>query len=72
MYILDQIWPFWAKNPNFTEGSKSFDTHVTEKPPRQFWAKFGCFWAKNSFFWVDGVKLLVSSYQGTNETPFLC
>ena len=32
----------------------------------QFWAKFGSFWAKNPFFFGGGVKLLVSSYQGTN------
>ena len=37
----------------------------------QFWTKFGRFWAK-TIFWANGVKLLVSSYQGTNETPFLC
>ena len=34
MHILDQTWPFWAKNPNLKGGSKSFGTHVTEKPPR--------------------------------------
>ena len=38
----------------------------------QFWAKFGCFLAKNPIFWGEGVKLLVPSYQETNETPFLC
>ena len=37
----------------------------------QLWAKFGYFWAKKPFL-GDGVKLLVSSYQGINETPFLC
>ena len=37
----------------------------------QFWAKFGRFLAKKTIFWGDGVKLLVPSYQGTNEAPFL-
>jgi len=31
---------------------------------------FGRLWCKSTF-WGDGVKLLVSSYQGTYETPFL-
>ena len=40
-------------------------------PKCQFWTKFGRFWAKNPFFRrVDGVKLLIPSYQGNNETPF--
>ena len=25
----------WAKNPNLTGESKSFGTHITEKPPKQ-------------------------------------
>ena len=34
---------FWAKNPNFSGVSKSFGTHIMEKPPRQlvcivFWS----------------------------------
>ena len=37
-----------------------------------FWAKFGRFWAKNPIFWGEGVKLLVPSYQESNETPFSC
>ena len=35
-----------------------------------FWAKFGRFGAKNPIFWGEEVKLLVPSYQETNETPF--
>ena len=34
----------------------------------QIWLFFG----QKSIFWGDGVKLLVSSYQGTNEAPFPC
>ena len=34
----------------------------------QIWPFLG----QKSIFWGDGVKLLVSSYQGTNETPFQC
>ena len=32
-----QIWPgrVWPKNPNFMRVSKSFGTHITEKPPGQ-------------------------------------
>ena len=46
MHILDKIWPFWAKNSYLTGGSKSFGTHVTEKPPRHlvcivFWSATG-------------------------------
>ena len=37
----------------------------------QFRANFGRFGAKNSFI-GGGVILLVPSYQGTNEAPFLC
>ena len=36
---------------------------------------FGQIWlflGQNSFFWGDGIKLLVQSYQETNETPFSC
>ena len=37
---------FWAKNLNLTGGSKTFGTHVTEKPPRHlvrivFWSAMG-------------------------------
>ena len=28
----------------------------------QFWAKFGRFLAKKTIFWMDGVKILVPSY----------
>ena len=37
----------------------------------RIWAEFGRFWAKIHFLggWN---KNLVSSYQGTNETPFPC
>ena len=48
----------WPKRPIF--GQKC-----------QFWAKFGHFWAK-IHFGGDGVKLFVSSYQDSNETPFSC
>ena len=53
MSVLDQIWTFWAKNPNPTGGSTSFGTHITQKPPRHLvcigllvmhWIK----WAKNA------------------------
>ena len=39
-------------------------------PKCQFLAKFGRFWAKYPIFWGQGVKLLVHSYQDSNETPF--
>ena len=34
---------FWTQSPNFTGGSKSFGTHVMEKPPRDlvFWPGMG-------------------------------
>ena len=35
-------------------------------------AKFGHFWAQNPIFWAQGVKILVPSYQDSNETPFSC
>ena len=41
-------------------------------PKCQFWAKFGRFWAQNPIFWGQGVKILVPSYQDSNETPFSC
>ena len=37
--------------------------------------KFGQVWpflGQNPIFWGEGVKLLVPSYQGSNETPLLC
>ena len=37
-----------------------------------FWTKFGRFWAQNPIFWGQGVKILVPSYQDSNETPFSC
>ena len=33
---------------------------------------FGRFWAQNPIFWGQGLKLLVPSYQESNETPFSC
>ena len=36
----------------------------------RFWAKFGRFWAQNPIFWAQGVKILVPSYQDSNETLF--
>ena len=47
---------FWSKNPNF---------YWREQ---KFWYPHN----KKSIFLGDGVKLLVSSYQGANETPFQC
>merc|ERR1712155_348832 len=43
MHILDQIWPFWAKNPNFYGGKKKFWYQHNRKPLRQlvrivFWS----------------------------------
>ena len=36
MHIFDQIWSFLGQKILIhTRGSKSLDTHVTEKPPRQ-------------------------------------
>ena len=46
MHIFGQIWAeylalFGPKNLGFTEGSKSFGTHITEKPPRHLvWIVF--------------------------------
>ena len=69
----------------FTGRSKSFGTH--KKTPRQL-VRIGFgravdqmvqkgqylakkVWANNPFF-GGGSKILVPSYQGTNETPLLC
>ena len=41
-------------------------------PKYPFWAKFDCFLAQNPIFLGEGVKLLVPSYQESNETPFSC
>ena len=41
-------------------------------PKCQFWAKFGRFWAQNPIFWGQGVKVLVPTYQDSNETSFSC
>ena len=40
-------------------------------PKCQFLAKFGRFWAKSNFLGAGG-KILVPSYQDSNETPFSC
>ena len=63
------IWPKMTKNAYFgpnlailgpnilipTGGSKSFGTHVTEKPPRHLFASFlvghGTKWVKNANIW---------------------
>jgi len=93
-YLGPKLIIFGTKILILSGGSKSFGTHVTEKPPRHlvcivFWSGigshgpkmpiFGQFWAKilpllgqKSIFWGHGVKLLVPSYQGTNETPLSC
>ena len=41
---MDQIWPFWAKNPNYYGRKQKFwSPHTTEKTPRQ---PFGSFLGK--------------------------
>ena len=96
------IWPKMTKNayfgPNlddfgpkiliFMRVSKSFGTHIMEKPPRQlfhvvFWSSIRSngpkmpvlgqillLFGHKSNFWGDGVKLLVPSYQESDQTPF--
>ena len=87
MHILDQIWPFWAKNPNSYGRKQNFWYPHNENMSALFlvghwikWAKnanirpkmsfFGQIWPKTDIF--VKVKVLVSSYQGANVTPFLC
>ena len=53
------FWIKWAKN-----------AHIWPKMP--VFGQILPFLCHKSIIWGDGVKLLVSSYQETKETPFPC
>ena len=52
-------WITWAKNADIWPKMSVLD---------QIWPFLG----QKSIIWGEGIKILVSFYQGTNETPFLC
>ena len=64
--FLVEHWITWAKMPIF--GQKCQFLAKDDRLSGQRWP----FLDQNSIFWGDGVKNLVHSYLGTNETPFLC